>query len=151
LSEELGRAIVEAGCVLVCGGMGGVMEAAARGGHAAREAGGAGLVLGILPSDTLDSGNPYCDLVVPTGMGIARNALVVRSADAVILVGGGSGTLSEAAFAWQLGKPVVALTPAGGWGARLAGSRIDDRRTDEVLAAADPREAVRLALGLLCR
>jgi uncharacterized protein (TIGR00725 family) len=84
-------------------------------------------------------------------MGIARNALVVRAADAVILVGGGSGTLSEAAFAWQLGKPVVALTPAGGWGARLAGARIDDRRGDQVLAAAEPREAVRLALGQLGR
>jgi uncharacterized protein (TIGR00725 family) len=151
LAQAVGQAIVEAGCVLVCGGMGGVMEAAAFGGRRAREAGAAGVVLGILPTDGLDSGNPHCDLVVPTGMGIARNVVVVRSADAVILVGGGSGTLSEAAYAWQLGTPLVALTGAGGWADRLAGGRIDERRQDAVISTADPREAVSLALARVSR
>jgi uncharacterized protein (TIGR00725 family) len=149
MAEELGRRIVEAGCALICGGMGGVMEAAARGGTAASPGAGSipGVIVGILPGEELDSGNPHCDVVIPTGMGIARNALVVRAADAVILVGGGSGTLSEAALAWQLGKPVIALEPSGGWAARLAGKAVDDRRSDTVLAAGSPREALQRALA----
>ena len=103
--------------------------------------------MGILPVAELDGGNRYCDVVIPTAMGTGRNILVVRAADAVILVGGGAGTLSEAAFAWQLGKPVVALRGSGGWAARLAGSAIDDRREDRVLAADTAEEAVGLALG----
>lgn len=147
IAERVGRAIVEQGCVLVCGGMGGVMEAACRGGRAAREAGADGLVVGILPVAELDGGNPFCDVVIPTGMGVARNVLVVRSADAVILVGGGAGTLSEAAYAWQFGKPIVAVAASGGWAARLAGQTIDARRPDRVLTAGTPEEAVALALG----
>lgn len=145
-AEELGKRIVEQGCALICGGMGGVMEAACRGGIEAQRGGGAGLVVGILPGPDLDGGNPFCDVVIPTGMGVARNVLVVRSADAVILVGGGAGTLSEAAYAWQLGKPVIALAHSGGWAGRLAGDPVDERRTDEVVAAASPEEAVARAL-----
>jgi uncharacterized protein (TIGR00725 family) len=129
--------------------MGGVMQAAARGGQEARAAGGQGIVVGILPVAELDGGNPYCDLVIPTGMGVARNVLVVRSADAVVLVGGGAGTLSEAAYAWQFGKPVVALAGSGGWSDRLAGTALDDRRSDRVLVAAMPEEAVEAALRLV--
>jgi uncharacterized protein (TIGR00725 family) len=103
-------------------------------------------VVGILPGSDLDGGNPFCDLVIPTGMGVARNILVVRSADAVILVGGGAGTLSEAAYAWQLGKPVIALARSGGWAGRLAGAAVDERRPDEVIAAASPEDAVARAL-----
>lgn len=141
-AEELGRLIVQAGYTLVCGGMGGVMEAACRGGQSARRGGGAGVVVGILPVSELDGGNPYCDVAIPTGMGAARNALVALSADAVILVGGGSGTLSEAAFAWQFGKPVVALATSGGWAERLAGQAIDDGRPGVVLRADTPEEAL---------
>jgi uncharacterized protein (TIGR00725 family) len=79
-------------------------------------------------------------------MGVARNVLVVRSADVVILVGGGAGTLSEAAYAWQLGKPVIALAQSGGWAERLAGGPVDERRTDEVIAARSPEDAVSRAL-----
>jgi len=147
LAERVGRAIVERRCVLVCGGMGGVMEAACRGARAA----GAGLVVGILPVGDLDGGNGLCDVVIPTGMGVARNVLVVRSADAVILVGGGAGTLSEAAYAWQFGRPVVALRGSGGWAERLAGQPVDDRRDDRVLEAMSPEDAVALALGAVRR
>jgi len=149
LAEELGFAIVEQGLVLVCGGMGGIMEAACRGGKRAREAGASGIVVGILPVADLDGGNRHCDVVIPTGMGVARNVLVVRSADAVVLVGGGAGTLSEAAYAWQFGKPVVALGGTGGWADRLAGTAIDDRRGDSVLGVASPREALEAALALM--
>jgi hypothetical protein len=107
------------------------------------------VVVGILPIADLDGGNPYCDVVIPTGMGTARNVLVVRSADAVILVGGGAGTLIEACYAWQIGRPVIALRSTGGWAGRLAGEAIDDRRPDVIRDAGSAAEAVRLALQQL--
>jgi uncharacterized protein (TIGR00725 family) len=90
--------------VLVTGGLGGVMEAACRG---ARDAGGT--TIGILPGADRSAANPYVDVAIPTGLGEARNALVVRSADAVIAIGGAYGTLSEIAFALKAGKRVVGL------------------------------------------
>jgi uncharacterized protein (TIGR00725 family) len=149
LAQELGRLVVQQGWVLVCGGKGGVMEAACRGGQQARVEGAGGLVLGIVPEARADAANPFCDVVIPTGMGYARNVMVVLSADVVVLVGGSSGTLSEAAFAWQFGKPLIALAPAGGWAGRLAGTAIDERRQDTVLSAATPEQAVTLAQGLM--
>jgi uncharacterized protein (TIGR00725 family) len=125
------------------------MEAASRGGREACEAGATGLVLGILPGADAGAANPHCEVVVPTGIGLARNVLVVQSADAVILVGGGAGTLSEAAMAWQLGRPVVALALSGGWAARLAGTAIDQRRPDRVISARTPEEAVAAAIASL--
>ncbi len=147
LAEELGHLIVARGCVLVCGGMGGVMEAACRGGAAARDEGGAGIVLGVLPGGDLDGGNPHCQLVLPTGMGVACLGERSRYRAPVSLVGGGAGTLSEAAYAWQFGKPVVALACSGGWAARLAGRAIDDRRPDQVISATSPREALDAAFS----
>lgn len=145
LAEAVGEEIVRAGMNLVTGGMGGVMEAASRGACRARELGeGDGLVLGILPGTDKAAANPYCDLVIPTGLGISRNILVVSAADAVILVHGGSGTLSEAAIAWQLNRPVVALTGSGGWAGKLGGQRLDSRRQDAVLTARTAAEAVAL-------
>ncbi|MFH1132603.1 MAG: TIGR00725 family protein [Pseudomonadota bacterium] len=143
---EVGRRIVEAGCVLVCGGRGGVMEAAARGGQEAKSEGASGLVVGILLSDGLESGNEYLDVAIPTGMGVGRNIFVVRAADAVILLGGGAGTLSEAAHAWQLNKPIVALVGSGGIAESLAGKSIDLRRSDAIVKAHSPEEAVAIAL-----
>ena len=151
LAEELGRRIVQAGYLLVCGGRGGIMEAACRGGQAARLDGATGLVLGILPDGDHEAGNPYCDVVIPTGLGFARNSLVVLAGDVVMLVGGSTGTLSEAAYAWQYGKPIIALSTSGGWAERLAGTTMDDRRVDQVLDARSPAEAVELARGFLQR
>ncbi|HEY4939024.1 MAG TPA: LOG family protein, partial [Actinomycetota bacterium] len=85
-------------------GGGGAMEAACRG---ARTAGGT--TVGILPGPTREDANPFVDIAIPTGMGEARNALVVRAADAVIAVGGGVGTLSEIGFALKMGRPVIGL------------------------------------------
>ncbi len=149
VAEELGRLIVQAGCVLLCGGRGGVMEAASRGGQGARSAGGEGLVVGILPGADRAEGNPYLDLVIPTGIGIARNSIVALAADVVILVRGGSGTLSEAAFAWQFGKTLISMLGTGGWSQKLAGITMDGRRQDSVLTAGDPAQAVAMALELL--
>jgi uncharacterized protein (TIGR00725 family) len=103
-AEEVGRGVAEAGAVLVCGGLGGVMEAASRG---ASEAGGT--VLGILPTLSPADANPYVTHAVATGTGHARNLAVVASGEAVIAVGGEWGTLSEIAYARKLGRPVVAI------------------------------------------
>ena len=104
LAEEVGREVARRGGVLVCGGLGGVMEAASRG--AAAEG---GTVVGILPGTRADDANPYVTIPVVTGLGEARNVIVVRSSDALVAVGGGYGTLSEIAYALKLGVPVVGL------------------------------------------
>jgi uncharacterized protein (TIGR00725 family) len=103
-AEEAGRLIAARGALLVCGGLGGVMEAACRG---ARGAGGT--TLGLLPGDDRRDANPFVDVALATGLGEGRNALVVRAADAVLAIGGGYGTLSEIALALRAGKPVIGL------------------------------------------
>ncbi len=104
LAEEVGREIAQKNAILICGGLGGVMEAACKG---AKEAGG--LTVGLLPVSSMDKANPYVDIVIPTGMGVARNAVIVHACEGVIAVGGRYGTLSEMAFARQKGIPIVSL------------------------------------------
>ncbi len=129
-----GGAIAEAGAWLVCGGGGGVMEAASWG---AREAGGR--TIGILPGEDLGAANPWIEVAIATGLGEARNLLVVRNADAVIAVGGEWGTLSEIALARKIGRPVVLL---GSW------SLTDPQGHPAELPAVDSaEEAVRQALA----
>ena len=146
-AEDLGRLLVDAGCAIVTGGMSGIMEAASRGGRSSDSCGDAS-VIGMLPSYDRTTANAYVQLAIPTGMQLARNALVVAMADAVIAIGGGSGTLSEIALAWQLGKPVVALTSAEGWSAELAGRRLDTRFDTEVVGAPDATQAAAAAIRL---
>jgi hypothetical protein len=126
LAEEVGALLAEAGAVVVTGGLGGVMEAASRGAKSRR-----GQTLGLLPGDDRTAANGWVDIAVPTGMGEMRNALVVRSADAVIAIGGGAGTLSEIAFALKTGRVVIGL---GTWD--IAG----------IVQAGDPADAVARAL-----
>ena len=133
LAEEVGRLLAEAGAVLVCGGRGGVMEAASRG---AAEAGG--LVVGILPDEDRLGANPHLTVSVPTGLGQARNALVALSSHAVIAISGGYGTLSEIGHALKLGVPVVGLKT---WELLM-----DGRPDPAILRAESPSEAVELAL-----
>jgi uncharacterized protein (TIGR00725 family) len=104
IAYDIGKGIAGAGYALVCGGLGGVMEAAC---HGASDADG--LTIGILPGDTIAGANPYVKLPIATGLGIARNVIIVRSSRALIAISGGPGTLSEIAFALQLGVPVVSL------------------------------------------
>lgn len=134
-AEKVGRAVAESGAVLVCGGLGGVMEAACRGAHA-----GGGLTVGILPGRHRHEANPHVDIAIPTGMGEARNVLVVRCADAVVAVAGEYGTLSEIALALQAGIPVVGLDT---WELGRAGEPVE-----AVVRAEEPTRAVELALGL---
>lgn len=104
LAYEVGRLIAKAGATLVCGGMFGIMDAAARG---AREAGG--VAVGILPGADRGGASKHLSVAIPTGMGEGRNVLVARAADALIAIGAGYGTLSEIGLALKMGKPVVAL------------------------------------------
>ena len=133
-AEAVGRRLAEAGVVLVCGGLGGVMEAACRGAQ-----GGGGMTVGILPGTSRSDANPYVDVAVATGLGELRNGLIVRTADALIAVGGEFGTLSEIALALKAGKPVVAL---GGWELARAGQPVDG-----IVRAASPEDAVARALA----
>jgi uncharacterized protein (TIGR00725 family) len=135
MAEQVGARLAEAGAVLVCGGLGGVMEAACRG---ARRAGGS--TVGLLPGTDRGAANPFVDIVIPTGLGEARNVLVVRSGEAVIAVGGGYGTLAEIALALKAGTPVVGIAT---WELARAGLAIDD--IERVESAA---EAVERALTL---
>jgi uncharacterized protein (TIGR00725 family) len=127
VAEEVGRLLGERGAVVVTGGRGGVMEAACKG---ARE--GGATTLGILPGLDRAEANQYVDVAVPTGLGEARNALVVRAADALIAVGGSYGTLSEVALGLQARKTVVGL---------------GSFELDGMVQAGSPAHAVAAALG----
>ena len=148
-AQQLGAALMEAGFRIVTGGLGGVMEAVSRG---ARQAPGwrDGRIIGILPSYLASDASPWCDIVIPTGMQLARNVLVVASGDVVLAFGGGSGTLSEIAIAWQLGRPIVALGNRG-WSSRLAGEAIDGRSAAPIYAARDIDDAVAQCRVLVTR
>ena len=134
-AEAVGREIAERGHVLVCGGRGGVMEAACLGARAA-----GGLTVGVLPGTDRSQANPYVDVAIATGLGEARNAVIVRSVDAVIAVHGEHGTLSEIGLALKMGKPVVGL---GTWALSPP-----DGGPDPLVRAATPAEAVEIALSL---
>lgn len=131
---EVGRRIAEAGAILVCGGLGGVMEAACRG---ARSAGG--MTIGVLPGNDTATANPYVTAPVATAMGIARNAIIVRTADVLIAVDGSYGTLSEIAMALNLGKTVIQLQS---WQIEQAG----DVDPTVYLTAESPADAVEKAV-----
>lgn len=150
LALELGRRAIDAGFRIVTGGLSGVMEAVSRGARMS-PAWRDGDILGILPGYDRRAANPYIDIVVPTGMQIGRNIVVTAMADVVVVIGGGAGTLSEVAIAWQLDKPLVALESSGGFAAQFAGQTIDARRQDVVFPAPNAEEAVRMALELAQR
>jgi uncharacterized protein (TIGR00725 family) len=133
LAENVGAELALAGAVLVCGGLGGVMEAACRG-----AIGKGGVTIGILPGARPEDANPYVTYPLPTGLGHARNILVVRSARAVIAIGGKFGTLSEIAFARIEGVPVIGLQT---WELRREGMS-----DDAIRRAASPKEAVKMAV-----
>ena len=126
LCEELGSALVGLGCRVVCGGLGGAMEAVCRGARS-NPAYQAGDTIGILPMAESSGANPFVDIAIPTGLGLFRNMLVARAGDACIAVRGGAGTLSEVAMAWQLDKEVAVLKESGGWSEKLAGLPLDHR------------------------
>ncbi len=126
---EVGRFLAEMNIVVITGGRGGVMEAVSKG---AFEKGGT--TVGILPSNNLDDANDWCTISIPTGMGHSRNALTAMSADFIISIGGGAGTMTEMGFGWIYNKPMIAVMKFGGWSENLGGDLIDNRRSNEVIA-----------------
>jgi len=151
-AREIGRLLVDAGLRVMTGGLGGVMEAASRGAHespAYRE----GDTIGVLPQKDPQDANQWVDIVIPTGLDYARNALVATG-DAVVAVGGGAGTLSEIAVAWMHRRLVVALDLAG-WSANLGDKRLDARirfadiPDDRIFAAPTPKAAVAIVVERL--
>lgn len=144
IAEEVGRLIAEKSHILVCGGRDGVMKAACKG---AIENGG--ITVGIIPSADPSEANPYCKIVIPTGMGFTRNGINVLAMDGVIVIGGRAGTLSEIAFAWAYYKPIVAFSNVDGWSSKLAGKKIDERREDIIYPVTTPEEAVNKIIELI--
>jgi uncharacterized protein (TIGR00725 family) len=136
-AREVGGLLAERGAVVVCGGLGGVMAAAAQGATARR-----GLTVGLLPGPDRAAGNPHLSIALPTGMGELRNGLVVAVSDAVISIGGSWGTLSEIALAMRTGKPTVMI---GGW--KVEEPR-RERRAGPGHTATSPGQAVDEALRL---
>jgi len=134
LAEEVGRRLAEAGATVVCGGLGGVMEAACRGAQAA-----GGTTVGILPGSDRTAANRFVGVAIPTGLGEARNAVVARAGDAMIAVGGGYGTLAEIALACRAGTAVIGLDT---WELARGG-----RAVEAIARAGSAEEAVELALA----
>jgi uncharacterized protein (TIGR00725 family) len=146
-AERVGANIAGAGAILITGGLSGVMEAASRGAKRAN-----GLVIGMLPGFRKGDANKYIDVALTTGMGWMRNTLVVRAADAVIMISGGIGTLNELTVAYQ-DKPTVVLEHTGGWSDRIreiayGGKHLDESGTATLYFAATPEEAVDIAMRL---
>ena len=141
LAEQVGEEIAKIGAVTFTGGGHGVMEAAMKG---AKKQGG--LTVGIIPWGEMELYNKYCDIVVATGIGWSRDAINLNSCDGAIVVGGGAGTLNEATYAYIEDIPIVALTPSGGMAKTLTGTYFDKRKTEIVMGAKTPKEAIKKLL-----
>ncbi len=144
LAEDAGEMLGRLGITLITGGRGGVMEAASRG---AARAGG--LTVGITPGSQAAAANEWCDVVIPTGLGHARNVLTALAGDFIVAVGGGAGTLSELCFAWIHGRPIYVLQGSGGWSDRLAGGVLD-HRDSSVIVNCDNIEALEREVVRFC-
>ena len=135
LAEAVGCELARRGAILVCGGLSGVMEAACKGAQSE-----GGITIGILPKDSPQAANPYVQIPIVTGMGYARNAIIVKSSQAIIAIGGSYGTLSEIGHALQSGIPVIGLNT---WSLSRNG-----QQDNSIILAQDSTEAVNKALDL---
>jgi uncharacterized protein (TIGR00725 family) len=142
VAEKVGQGIAQRGAILVCGGRGGVMEAACRGAKSVN-----GVTVGLLP-ETKEEANAFVDVPVSTGLGMRRNFLVVSAADVVIAIGGRWGTLSEIAFATIFGKPVVLVAGTGGCVDELASGQLMKQSESRLSVARSAEEAVEKAFAL---
>lgn len=133
LAFDTGKLIASNKAILVCGGLSGVMELAAKGAKK-----GGGTTIGILPHGSIKNANPFIDIPIATGLGEARNILVVRNSDVLIAINGGFGTLSEIAFSKKLGKSVIGIKS---WKLKKV-----EEKTSYILEANTPKEAVRKAI-----
>lgn len=142
LAYEMGKEVANSDSVLITGGLGGVMRAAAHGAHDAK-----GLVIGIIPQDNPSFANEYCDVVIPSGLGLSRDFLTALSADGVIIIGGGSGTLSEVCAAYMHKKPMAALRNSGGMATKYADQYLDHRQNVKIVGVNTPQEAIKYILS----
>ena len=144
IAYKVGEKIANSGSVLITGGLGGVMKAASNGAHDAN-----GLTIGIIPQDDATLANQFCDIVIPTGMGLARDFLNALSADGIIIVGGGSGTLSEVCAAYMYKKPMVAIRNIGGSVEQYIDGFLDHRENIKIIGVDTPEDAVQTILELI--
>jgi hypothetical protein len=142
IAYEAGQEVAKSGSVLITGGLGGVMKAASHGAHDAK-----GLVVGIIPHDNPSFANEYCDIVIPSGLGLSRDFLTALSADGVIIIGGGSGTLSEVCAAYMHKKPMVAIRNSGGIASKYIEQYLDHRQNVKIVGVDTPKEAVTYILS----
>lgn len=141
LAYDTGKEIARAGAVLICGGLGGVMEAACQG---AKDAGG--MTVGIIPQDEFSHANNYCDIVICSTIGHARDFIVAASTDGLIAVGGGVGTLTELSIAYMMKKPMAAIAGSGGIADSFGGKYLDERNRVQIRITKSPAEAVKVIM-----
>ena len=144
IAYEVGAEIAKSDSVLITGGLGGVMTAASHGAHDAN-----GLTVGIIPQDNSTMANEFCDIVIPTGMGLARDFLNALTADGVIIVGGGSGTLSEVCAAYMYKKPMVAIRNIKSSIEPYIDGFLDHRKNIKIIGVDSPQDAVKKILELI--
>ena len=141
IAYETGSEIAKSNSVLISGGLGGVMRASCHGAHDA-----GGLTIGIIPQGEHSFANEFCDIVIPSGMGLTRDFLNALSADGIIIIGGGSGTLSEVCAAYMHKRPMVAIRNTGGTADLYADKYVDHRENIKIIGVDSPKEAVKLIL-----
>jgi hypothetical protein len=141
IAYETGLEVARSDSVLITGGLGGVMQAAC---HGAKD--GGGLTVGIIPQNDPMFANQYCDIVIPSGLGLARDFLNALSADGVIIIGGGSGTLSETCAAYMYKKPIVAIKNTGGIAEMYTDKYLDHRKNILIVGVDSPKDAVKYIL-----
>ena len=146
ITQDIGQLIAELNFNLVCGGLGGVMEMACKG---FKSIDGTGQTIGILPSYDKNTANPFIDITMATGLDIGRNQLVVASGFAVIVIGGGAGTLSEIALASQIGKPILLIKKTGGWADKLKSDYLDERQNSPLYHISNLNELKTKLLSLV--
>lgn len=142
IAYSVGKEIALSGSVLICGGLGGVMEAACRG---AKEMNGN--TVGIIPQDSFNFANQFCDVVICSGIGFARDFIVASSSDGIIAVGGGIGTLIEMSVGYMIKKKIVAISSSGGVSKIYAGKYLDERKRVLIESAPDAETAVQAILS----
>ena len=141
LAYDMGSNIAKSNSVLITGGLGGVMRAASHGAHDA-----GGLIVGIIPQNDFSLANEFCDIVIPSGMGLMRDFLNALSADGVIVIGGGSGTLSEICAAYMYKKPIVTLKNSGGTASKYADQYLDYRKNVKIVGVETSQQAIKYIL-----
>ncbi len=167
-AEQLGTILIDNGYRIISGGLTGIMEAVSKGARKSKKHQD-GDIIGVLPGLNKSDANPYVDIIIPTGFGYARNLIIVNTADIVVAVAGGSGTLSEIAFAWQFRKPIIGLDflpedsiikkldtltspdfkKTVGWSTLLGDLKLDETRNDSIYSAKNPEEVIRYIQRIL--